>query len=479
MKKQRKVVWVLVCLALVICLCVVSFMRYRARFASVGDQRFEKSSEQLDLSGQELKDLEVLQEFPGLKQLDLRGTGLTCEEYDRIRGWFPEAEILWDIPFQGAFLPMDTQELTVVSFGEEDLAALKYFDQLRAIDASECPDYPVLDTLRQQWPELELRYHIPVAGSTYSYTADALTLPGESVEELFAVIPLFSDLQTVALTEPLAPIDRILALREAFPEVTFSWQLELGGIMVDEFTENLDLTGIPMTVEQMDAALPYLLNLNYVDMTDCGISNDEMDALNSRYENIKIVWTVDLGMWYRVKTDITSFMPLKDDFYPFGNDLDNLRYCHDVIAVDIGHRRVTNCDWAAYMPHLKYLIIADTAISDLTPLTGLEELVYLEVFLSPIWDYSPLLTLTGLEDLNLCYTRGDPKIIAQMTWLKNLWWGYWEDIYLDYNMQAMLREAIPDCNFCFVTKSSTGMGWRFLPNYYAQRDIFGMHYMTS
>lgn len=479
MKNQRKVVWVPVCLALVICLCVAGFLRYRALYASVGDGRFEKSSEVLDLSGQKLKKLEVLQEFPGLKQLDLRGTGLSCEEYDQVRSWFPETEIFWEVPFQGTVVPMDAQELTVESLAAADLEVLHYFEQLRTIDASRCPDYPVLDTLRQQRPELELRYDIPVAGSTYSHTAEELTLPGESVEELFAVVPYFPNLKTVALQEPLAPIDRILALREEFPEVTFSWQLELGGIVVDDSTETLDLTGIPMTVEQMDEALPYLLNLNYVDMTDCGISNEEMDALNSRYENVKIVWTVLLGDWYPIKTDATTFMPIKDEYYPFGDDLHNLRYCHDMIAVDIGHRRVTNCDWAAYMPHLKYLIIADTAISDLTPLTGLEELVYLEVFLSPIRDYSPLVTLTGLEDLNLCYTRGDPKVIAQITWLKNLWWGYWEDIYLDYNIQAMLRESIPECNFCFVTKSSTGMGWRMLPNYYAQRDIFGMHYMTG
>jgi hypothetical protein len=50
---------------------------------------------------------------------------------------------------------------------------------------------------------------------------------------------------------------------------------------------------------------------------------------------------------------------------------------------------------------------------------------------------------------------------------------------LGYNTQKMLREAMPDCNFCFVIKSSTSMGWRSLPNYFAQRDAFGMHYMSG
>jgi hypothetical protein len=99
--------------------------------------------------------------------------------------------------------------------------------------------------------------------------------------------------------------------------------------------------------------------------------------------------------------------------------------------------------------------------------------------MTSIRDFSPLVTLTGLEDLNLCYTRGDPEIIAQMTWLKNLWWGYWEKVDLSNSTMNMLRDALPDCNCCFMTQSSTGMGWRELPNYYAQRDAFGVHYMAG
>ena len=374
---------------------------------------------------------------------------------------------------------MDTEELTVTSLSESDLALLPYFTSLCTVRAEECPDYLVLDALRQRRPDLELHYCVPVLGTALNYDTEAVVVPGDDVEELFAALPMLPELREVELQAPLAPAERIMALRETFPQIRFSWDLELAGMSVNESTETLDLTGIPLTVEQMDAVLPYLPSLTYVDMTDCGISNEEMDALNGRYENIKIVWTVTLGKWYRTKTDITAFMPVKDDFYPSGNDLYNLRYCHDLIAVDIGHRGVTNCQWAAYMPHLKYLIIADTYITDLTPLTGLKELVYLEVFMTSIRDFSPLVTLAGLEDLNLCYTRGDPEIIAQMTWLKNLWWGYWEKVDLSNSTMNMLRDALPDCNCCFMTQSSTGMGWRELPNYYAQRDAFGVHYMAG
>lgn len=266
-----------------------------------------------------------------------------------------------------------------------------------------------------------------------------------------------------------------MALTAAFPEVAFSWNLELAGLSVNEKTETLDLTGIPMTVEQMDAVLPYLLSLSYVDMTDCGISNEEMDDLNRRYENIKIVWTVDIGKYFRLRTDATAFMPWKEGIFVNDEIIYNLRYCTDMIAIDLGHKKITNIDFVAFMPHLKYLLLCETMITDLTPLTGLTELVYLELFMLPPQDLSPLLTLTGLEDLNLHYTQGDANIIAQMTWLKNLWWR--QSSGTPQNLQQMLQEALPNCHINFTSISSTGEGWRKLPNYYAQREIFGMYFM--
>lgn len=469
MKKLR--IWIPL---LLVILLLAGCWLYQQRFATVGEARYEKTIEAIDLSGTEISDVTQLQAFPGLKQIDLRGTGLSCKEYDMVKGWFPEAQILWDIPFQGTYYDMGTESLTLTALTEEDLSALAYFTELKSVSAEGCPDYQALHELRQLRPELEITYQVPVAGSLYSYDVSGLTLPGESVEELFAVLPYFPELQSVSLTEPLAPVDRILALREAFPEVEIFWSLDLGGVIADEYTEQLDLTGIPMTVERIEAALPYLLNVTFIDMTDCGISNEEMDALNRRHETVKIVWTVDIGQYFRLRTDATSFMPTKEGIYVSDSILYNLRYCTDMIAIDLGHKRVTNIEFVAFMPHLKYLLLGETLVRDLTPLTGLTELVYLELFLTNLTECDALLTLTALEDLNISYTSCDAEVLAQMTWLKNLWWACptalgWQT----------LPDALPDTHIVFYNKSSTGNGWRTLPNYYAQRDIFGMHYMTG
>ena len=474
MKKTH--IWILLVLVLAI---LAGCLLYQQRFAPMGENRYERTIESIDLSGSPVQDLTQLKAFSNLKKIDLRGTGLQCEEYEQVKTWFPEAQILWDIPFQGEYFPMDTRELTITTLSEADLEALSYFAELKTIRAEECPDYPVLDALRRQRPDLEMHYRIPVAGETFGHQAVRLRLPGECVEELFDLLPMFPELWSVELEAPLAPADRILALQEAFPDIIFSWHLDLGGVSVNKFTETLDLTGIPMTVEEMDAVLPYLPNLTFVDMTDCGISNEEMDALNRRHEDVKIVWTVNLGKHFRLRTDATYFMPVKEKIYATDEIVYNLRYCTDMIAIDLGHMGVSNIDFVAYMPHLKYLLLCETGVTDLTPLTGLEELVYLELFLTPVRDLSPLLTLKSLEDLNLSYTQGDVSVVAQMTWLKNLWWCSREEAIPTKSQQQMLREALPDCNFNFVKQSSTGGGWRELPNYYAQRDIFGMYYMTG
>ena len=479
--KYRKIVpVVLVLLGLAAGLGIMGYRKYQEKFVLIDNVKYHKTVQVLDLSDRQLGDLEQLKQLPDLMYLNLRGTGIDGAAYDMICSWFPEAEVFWDIPFQGEFYPMETRELTVTSLTEADLDALRRFTELKTVNALECRDYPILDRLRRERQDLEVVYTLSLAGEEYPVDVQELVIPGTEAETLKNLLPYFTNLQKVELIAPLAPAEQLLTMVEMAPETEFCWNLELAGIPVNEKTETLDLTGIPMTVEEMDAVLPYLMSLTYVDMTDCGISNEEMDALNRRYENIKIVWTVILGGWYRIRTDVTSFMPVKDDFYANGTMLHNLRYCTDMIAIDVGHMRITDIEFVAYMPHLKYLLLCQTAIKDLTPLTGLTELVYLELFLTEVQDLSPLVTLTALEDLNLHYIGGgDPNIIAEMTWLKNLWWNNLDNRKLTYEEQEMLRKAIPDCNFNFTCISSTGGGWRELPNYYAQRDIFGMHYMSG
>ena len=455
------------------------YRRHQAKYVYLGGTRYPRDTRELDLSNRPADYLNLLSEFTQLDKLDLRGTGLTVDEYEQLHSLFPDCEILWELPFQGRFYPLDTTEIELRTLTEKDRLLLAYLPQLETIDASWCNDYEQLDLLRRERPELSMEYYVPADGKVYRHDSIALTMYNANALNLMDSLAFFPRLQAVTLIDPACPAESLLALRERYPDIEFVWHLDFHGIPLDSTATELDFTGVRTTAEEIEALIPYLPDLTHLDLSDCGIPNEELAALRSRHENIKIVWAVYLSGWFRVKTDITTFMPVKYDYYPRRNGLADLRYCTDIIAMDLGHMQITNCDFVAYMPKLQYLLLGDTRITDLTPLTGLTELIYLELFITPIADYSPLLTLTSLEDLNLCYAHCDPEILAQMTWLKNLWWCVSLQWQVAPATQQYLRDSLPNCHCDFVSGSSTGRGWRELPNYYAQRDLFGMRYMTG
>lgn len=433
---------------------------------------YDLSSTELDFSGQRLHSLTFLEKFPHLTRLDLRGSGITPSQFDTLQAQHPECRILWDVPFQGKFYSSDRQVLSISSLSEEDLAMLEYFPDLRYIDANGCRDYAYLLEYHRRHSECSLHFSVNILGHEYPFTATHLTLPGHDLDALSSMLHWFPYLQSLELSDPPADAEQILAFRRAHPSLDISWHMTLGDVTLDENTTVLDLTGVPMTVPEVHRLIACLPNLTYLDLSYSGISNEDMAVLRDSYEDVKIVWTVSIGPYLRLKTDATWFIPVKYRVEVDTEDVYNLRYCRDMVCLDLGHMDVENCDFVAFMPHLKYLLLADTPISDITPLTGLTELIYLELFMTNVTDYSPLLTLTALEDLNLHHTKGDPNILAQMTWLKNLWWRC-----LDKPTQDMLRSALPNTHCEFICFYSTDMGWRRLPNYYAQRDYMGMYYM--
>jgi len=260
--------------------------------------------------------------------------------------------------------------------------------------------------------------------------------------------------------------------------------MTIGSRKIPTDAREMDISGeIQESTAFLESRLPYFPRLERVIMSHCGLDDETMDALNRRYEDIRFVWTVKIGNM-DVRTDETWFYPVKVDRNAVvdSGDLYPLRYCTDMVCIDVGHMwGVNECSWAAFMPNLKYLVLAYTSVADLSPLSGLENLVFLEIFHTPVKDYSPLTGCTGLEDLNLSMTTGDYRPLLEMPWLKNVWW---HGIAGSYGLPCsgaheILPEALPEINWHFHGKyAAYKSGWRKLPNYYAMRDYLGLFYLT-
>ena len=430
-------------------------------------------TKKLDLSNEPLEDLDQLVLLKDLRVLDLRGTGMTNWQYQILKGLHPNCEILWDPVFQGVAYPENTRNLKAQTLTMQDVEDLAYFPELMHLDASACRDYDAILQLQQNYPDLSLYYTVKAGGKILHTTATEAVLVDATTEELGYVLQLLPELQSVLLKGQLPEVEQILVYRQQYPQVEIRWQVEIyGRIFSGEETE-IDLCGIPMEdVSQVEEKSRYFSQLEKVLMWDCGISNEEMEALNQRNDSVLFVWMVDLGDRVRVRTDIDNFICHNYNHFLTEEECANFRYCTEIVALDLGHRDIIHCDFVKYMTKLKYLILADTMVTDLSPLAGLENLVFLEVFLLDIESFEPLLTLTGLEDLNIGFTKGDIEIIKQMTWLKKLWWT---GNSLTYEQEQEIIAALPNTQTCFEWGySSTGGGWRKNPNYYAMRELLGM-----
>lgn len=410
--------------------------------------------------------------------LDLRGKDITRAHYDALRQQLPDCRVDWDVPFQGGILPEDTEEITVTSLTEEDVAMIDYLPRLKAVDAENCTDYAQLKQLMDQYPKIAVTYNVQIGRKTYPHTAASMEFDGNEPagSEMLERLQYLPNMRTIHYTEPQTSAQDLRQMRETYPQIDITWEKSvLGQTFPDDVTE-LDFSGTPLdTVEELEGLMAYFPDLEKLILSDCGLDYEYLAQYRDRVrEEYKVVWTVVCGR-ITLRTDAESVMSYKFNVFDlYDKELVNLKYCEDLICVDFGHNMLRNCDWAAYMPNLKYLILAhNNHLSDISGLANCKELVYLEIGWTALRDLSPLLGCTKLEDINMKYVYCDADVLVQMPWLKNVFWSG-----CPTRNEKTLEGALPDTYVLLTEEYWNTKHWRQLDNYYAQRDVLGMYYMN-
>lgn len=408
--------------------------------------------------------------------LDLRGEKLSPAQYRTIQGRMPQCEILWNVPFQERALSSDTQTLTLEKLSLEDVAVLEYLPELTYVDGTGGRDYGALAALQAQKPECQVDYSIFLEGTAYDRAAASLSLSRSSYAELTQALPHFQNLQELHLAEGMLSAQELNNLVEAFPETAISWEKTVMGQTYPQDVKELDFSGMIIeSLEALEGDMAYFPQLEKLILCDCGIDDETMAAFRERVRShYKVVWRTQLGR-ISIRTDETTFMPRKVHVNMQNHEMENLKYCEDMLVVDVGHMGlVKDLAWLYGMPKLQFLVLVETGVRDLTPIGSLKELIYLELFRSPyVDDYSPLVGCTALENVNLAFTHGDARVFAQMPWLKHLWIN---QTGVDDETRALLTEALPNTVIEFDHGWHMGNGWRDLDNYYVMRDLLEMPY---
>lgn len=389
----------------------------------------------------------------------------------------PECDVLYYVKIEGTNWSSDVENVALENADAQEIQEkLTLLPMMKTLHLTgKLPSMGEIMQLQNAFPDTEITWEYTVGSRAYGCDTKKLDLTGipMTMETGMRMLAYFPELTNVVAQDcRMSNLEKI-ALCQAYPNCTFLWELDVFGVNAYTDTDFIDLTGreIP-SLEELEELLVWFPNLKQVDMVSCGFDNESMEALNRRHENIKFVWAIRVG-GILLRTDATYYIPVKWGFKVTDRDLEPLKYFHDMVAIDLGHQAITCCPWVAEMPHLRFLLLADTQLNDISPVANHKELVYLEIFMTRVTDLSPLVSCTALEDLNLCYTYADCEPLKEMTWLKRIWWsGSWK-------ASVTLPEALPNTYCEFHSNSSTGEGWREGKLYYEMRDYFGMYYMVG
>lgn len=374
------------------------------------------------------------------------------------------------------YTPELTTEITV-SLRHGEITELDKLSGLVRADLRGSEDYEEVYQWAQAHPEVSVSYTVPLPnGTVVDERVTELDLrgmgPGKTEELLRALrcLPKLSRVELGDESEGLT-LEEVAQLEEALPDVRFTYAFTVYGVSASTTDTKLNLSHIPVEdggaqVRQAMACMP---KLSYLDMDSCGVSNEEMAAIRDDFPKVKVVWRVWFGDHYSARTDTECILASKPSL---GGELyvgncESLKYCTDVRYLDIGHNpSLTTIDFIRYMPKLEVAILAMCAWTDGSPLACCPELEYLELqpdtaYEGAISDLTPLSGLQKLRHLNLCNTSVmDISPLYGLTKLERLWLGGWVNVSMD-QIEEMKRCA-PDCEINYTCGDPTEGHWRYV-----------------
>jgi len=259
--------------------------------------------------------------------------------------------------------------------------------------------------------------------------------------------------------------------------------MTFGPIETMSDVKELDISNINVTDIDMDTLIDSLPYLERLTMIHCGLDNDGYAQLQDRHPETRIIWEiVTYNRQWRIRTDAVAFSTFKntgEQFVFLSRDAYYLRYCTDLVALDLGHNYVSDLSFLQYLPNLKILILVDnwrflddggeTRICDISDLKYCTKLRYLEIFCNKIEDISAIANLTELEDLNISYNPiSSSEALRNLPNLKRLWM---ERTDIPYEEFEELQALYPDVEMVYYGQGSVDQGWRSGERYNAMRRM--------
>ena len=401
-------------------------------------------------------------------------TGSTYEEIETYMVEHPHVKVSYSVALEGGLELNETStEIAVGTQAQVDslLEKSAYVQKLSRISLDGFAVSPeTLARLQETFPDSAISYDtLSVFGEEVSTEITELDWSGltpEQLDEAIAVLPCFPQLEKLNLLDaggnsPLS-IEDVVRLQEASPELHILYAFDLFGQRVRTDMERLEYFKTYIGdagLEQFRQILPLMYELEYLKLDWCETTDEAMAQLRDDFPEIKVVWRVFFSV-FNCLTDtykIWAIHGLMD------KQIGPLKYCTEVRYLDLGHNYFTDLDFLNYMPHLKVAIVAIGQLEDIEGIRNCKELEFLEIFSNrQISDLSPLSELTNLEYLNISNMAvRDLTPLDNLTKLKKMNCTLSN---IDPEMQQHFKDTHPDCETVFLPNGDpTDYGWRYDP----------------
>ena len=436
------------------------------------NRRYPEDTEQITVTGLTREDIISIAHLPKLKTLHAAG----CRDYgviQEIQTRFPNLEVLYTVPVDGTEYPQDTTSLTISRLTDSEVELMDYLPRLTTVDASGCRDYDQLLALQLRRPEISVQYQLELLGESYPGDTTTLTLSNPDVAQLKAGLKYLPKVKSVALGQPTADAETLRDLMAAYPAVDFYWEKTFFGRTYSTADKEIDYSNISISSpNEVKQAMRYFPNAEKVVLSNCGMDNETMSAFRDEMrQEYKVVWTVYITK-VPVRTDVTIFHSSGHHVCLVNEMSYDLKYLEDLVVLDIGHSYIKYIDWIAYMPELKYVILADNWLMDISPIVNCQKMIYLELFNNQhLKDITPVRECKALQDLCISQLYVDPMSVAGMDWLH---WLQMDCVKVTQEQRRALQESMPNTHIEFDRDFSGG--WRDLQNYFDMRDLMGLPY---
>ncbi|MBO5555638.1 MAG: hypothetical protein J5927_00485 [Oscillospiraceae bacterium] len=400
----------------------------------------------------------LLDRFSGLTRADLSGS--TC--YEEIAAWaaaHPDVAVTYTVTLpNGTTVDNHAEAVDLTGLGSGDVnEAVRLLGFLPALKTADLGEPQVgadgITALKTALPQVAFSYDVMLLGQKLDPAAEVLDLNALTPADLDAAVVAVAgmpNLKKILLSDDTGlSLDNALALGDAAPQAVLSFPVSMYGKDFNLADDGLDLNHIAISDQGggVRKILPYMRACTYLDMDSCGVSNEDMAVIRDENPNVEVIWRVNFGTDYSVRTNVTKILaskPTKGGI--LYNDVgEQLKYCTNVHYLDLGHNSdITDFSFISYMPELEIVVISMTGITDLTPFTNCPHLKYLEAGNTPLSDLSPLAQCKELKHLNVgtCFNVTDISPLYELD-MKRLWLGKGDPVPAE--QVAKMQELHPKC----------------------------------